>query len=87
MHRQQTRGVTAGRHAQAAARFFGMRLDRALADIKQPCHFLGLEVPGNQPQDFLLAPCQRLHPCRFVLHPASPLPLAYINQKLRAVSR
>jgi hypothetical protein len=75
---QQTCRIAACRHAQPPAGFFGMGLDRAFADIEQPRHFLGLEMPGNQPQDFFLAPGQRLHPCCFGLHPGLSLTLGPI---------
>ncbi len=46
--------LAAGRHAQASSRRFGVRLDGIFADVEQPGDFLGLEMLGDQTQDFLL---------------------------------
>ena len=69
---QQPGGIAARGHVQPAAYFFGMCLDRAFADIQSARNFLGLVVLVNQPQDLLVALCQRLYACRPVLHPRSP---------------
>lgn len=66
--REQTGSVAAGAHAQPPPDFFCMCLDRALADIELTRYFLGLVLLGNQPQDFLLTPRQRLDTC--LVHPA-----------------
>ena len=65
---QQTRGVTTGGDAQTLARFLGVGLDRALADIEQTRHLLGLQMTGDQAEYFLLALRQRLHSRRPVPH-------------------
>lgn len=72
MRCQEAGGIAAGGHVQPAAYFFGMGLDRAFADIQSARNFLGLVVLVNQPQDFLVALCQRLYARRSVLHPRSP---------------
>jgi hypothetical protein len=69
---QQARGVAAGGHAQSLARFFGVGLDRALADIEQARHFLGLQMTGDQAEYFLLALRQRLDSGRPVPHSHRP---------------
>ena len=73
MGRQQPRRVTARRHAQPPPRFLGMGLDRALADIEQTRHLLGLQMLGNQAQNLLLARSQRRDACRLVFHLRSPV--------------
>lgn len=69
---QQTGGVAAGGHAQTLACFLGMGLDRALADIEQARHFLGLKMAGDQAEYFLLTLRQRLDSRRFVPHSHRP---------------
>ncbi len=54
MRQQHQRRIACRGHAQTPARLFGMGAYRAFADRQETGDFLGLEMPGDQAQDFLL---------------------------------
>ncbi len=73
MFDQQACRIAAGGHAQTLARRIGVGLDRALADIEQARHFLGLQVFRDQAQDFLLALRQGRDPDLNIPHCRAPV--------------